>query len=154
VLLGYLIPGRQSSQLTLLLRADTTKHGCLSVDCGTKRITAIQLAALGVGLDGASSTLTGTAGAWRITLTGSSAAVAVATAKVQVGAVHGVRAAPSAGGLVTGQFYYARVFASNPPASLRLEWNTRPLFASLSMHPDKGSAVMPTPKTSSPPRAN
>jgi hypothetical protein len=76
-----------------------------------------ELAALSVGLDGASSTLTGAAGARRVTLTGSSAAAAVATAKAQAGVVHGAcsgsLAMPSVGGLVTGQYYYARVFAYN-----------------------------------------
>ena len=69
-----------------------------------------ELAAAGAGADGAATALTGGGGL-------SLGAGAVAVAKVQAGEVHGACSGslvvPSAGGLVTGQYYYARVFAYN-----------------------------------------
>ena len=72
------------------------------------------LAPAAVGLDGATSTVGGKVGSRAVTVTGASA---VSTAKVQTGTVHGACSGslvvPSVGGLVTGQYYYARVFAYN-----------------------------------------
>ena len=78
-----------------------------------------ELTPIDAGLDGTDSTLTGLVPGTskRITLTGADAAASVTTAKVQRGVVHGActgsLAMPSVGGLVTGQYYYARVFAYN-----------------------------------------
>jgi hypothetical protein len=74
-----------------------------------------ELAPVSVGKDGTTTALTGH-------YTGSNKALSlgytsVETAKVQAGVVHGACSGslvvPSVGGLVTGQYYYARVFAYN-----------------------------------------
>jgi len=76
-----------------------------------------ELETASAGKDGATTALTATrtnAGAASVSLDSSSG---VYTAKVQSGVVHGACSGslvvPSVGGLVTGQFYYARVFAYN-----------------------------------------
>jgi len=74
-----------------------------------------ELSAVGQGADGTTSALTGLSG--RQAISRGVGDGAVVTAKVQAGVVHGACSGslvvPSVGGLVTGQYYYARVFAYN-----------------------------------------
>jgi hypothetical protein len=74
-----------------------------------------ELSAVGTGADGTATALTGLSG--RRAVSRGLSDGAVSTAKVQAGVVHGAcsgaMVVPSVGGLVTGQFYYARVFAYN-----------------------------------------